>query len=71
MWEVFRKIYLGDGVYAAFEDGDLIVTTENGIETTNRIVLEPGVWVNLLEYVNQIQQQAQREKPAGMEPAPD
>lgn len=39
------KCYLGDGVYAAFDAQTLnvILTTENGIQTTNRIVLEPEV----------------------------
>jgi hypothetical protein len=36
------KRYLGDGVYAewdADEVGTVVLTTENGVETTNRIVL--------------------------------
>jgi hypothetical protein len=45
------KVYLGDGVYAEFDRGEIVLTTENGIEVTNRIVLEPevlamfGLWV--------------------------
>jgi hypothetical protein len=42
------KTYLGDGVYAEIGHGELILTTENGISVTNRIVLEPEVVVNLL-----------------------
>jgi hypothetical protein len=40
-----RKEYLGDGVYAEFDSAtlDVTLTTENGIETTNTIVLEPEV----------------------------
>lgn len=42
---VSRKQYLGDAVYAEFDDQTLNVTltTENGIEATNTIVLEPEV----------------------------
>lgn len=40
-----NKQYLGDGVYAAFDSEtlDVTLTTENGFEVTNRIVLEPEV----------------------------
>ncbi len=38
-----HKTYLGDGVYADLERGDVVLTTENGISVTNRIVLEPAV----------------------------
>jgi len=37
------KQYIGDGVYADFDGFNVILTTENGIETTNRIVLEPEI----------------------------
>lgn len=47
-----RKIYLGDGVYAAFrEDGSIVLTTENGIEATDTIVLQPEVYHALEVYV--------------------
>lgn len=35
------KIYLGDGAYAAATPHQITITTENGFETTNRIVLGP------------------------------
>lgn len=38
------KLYLGDGVYAEFDGYAIVLTTENGIATTNRIVLEPEVF---------------------------
>jgi len=41
------KTYLGDGVYAAFDGFAITLTTENGIETTNEIFLEPEVFANL------------------------
>ena len=46
------KRYLGDGVYAQIEDyGVLILTTEDGVRVTNRIVLEPAVLLSLLKFV--------------------
>ena len=45
------KEYIGDGVYAEHDFSDLILTTENGVSVTNRIVLEPEVWRSLLAYV--------------------
>ena len=45
------KEYLGDGVYAEVEEGQLVLTTENGYETTNRIVLEPEVLSAFFAYV--------------------
>lgn len=44
------KDYLGDGVYADFDGYAIILTTENGIETTNTIYLEPSVLAALEEY---------------------
>lgn len=35
--------YLGDSVYADFDGHGIILTTENGIEASNTIVLEPSV----------------------------
>lgn len=43
------KLYLGDGVYLDSQRPDaLILTTENGVAVTNRIVLETEVLMNLL-----------------------
>lgn len=45
------KSYLGDGAYVDFDGYALVLTTENGIRTTNRIVLEPEVYAALVRYV--------------------
>ena len=46
-----EKRYIGDGVYVALSRyNEIILTTENGIETTNRIVLEPHIVQSLIEY---------------------
>lgn len=48
-----RKMYVGDGVYVEFIDdfGSIDLTTENGLEVTNRIQLEPEVWTRLVEII--------------------
>jgi hypothetical protein len=40
-----KKEYLGDGVYAAYEEGSdsILLTTEDGINVTNEIYLEAHV----------------------------
>ena len=48
-----QKHYLGDGAYAEFDGFGLWVTTENGIEVTNRIYLEPEVMASLLRVAGQ------------------
>lgn len=48
------KQYLGDGVYINFDGHDIILTTENGIEVQNRIVLEPKVLHSLFMYLNKL-----------------
>jgi hypothetical protein len=45
------KQYLGDGVYVRTDDaGNIILTTENGVEETNTIYLEPEVWSALQKW---------------------
>ena len=52
-----RKMYLGDGVYAEFSNGDIHLTTEDGIQVTNRIVLEPEVLAALLRFVERLRRE--------------
>jgi len=42
------KQYIGDGAFVEFEGENTILTTSNGIEETNRIVLEPEVMATFL-----------------------
>lgn len=46
--------YLGDGVYLCYERGMLKLTTNNGVQTTNTIYLEPEVWAAMVKAVNLI-----------------
>lgn len=48
------KRYIGDGVYVDYEDYQVILTTNNGIEETNRIVLEAEVLDNLNKYLQEM-----------------
>lgn len=48
------KRYIGDGVYVDFDGHALVLTTENGVRTTNKIVLEPDVWSALRDYVDEL-----------------
>lgn len=45
------KEYIGDGIYVAFDGYMVILTTENGIEVTNRVGIEPREWAKLAKYV--------------------
>lgn len=46
----FEKVYLGDGVYISFDGDQYRLTTENGIEETNVIFMDPDVVRRFLEY---------------------
>lgn len=48
------KSYLGDGAYVEFDGYALVLTTEDGLRTTNRIVLGPEVYAALLAYVSRL-----------------
>ena len=58
-----NKEYLGDAVYAEWEefaDGSvrLILTTEDGIKATNKIILEPEVIIELHRYLKRRRKEA-------------
>lgn len=53
------KQYLGDAVYFEFDRyANIVLTTENGVDVTNRIVLEPRVYESLLNVVNQLRKKS-------------
>ena len=45
------KHYIGDGVYVDFDGFAIVLTTEDGVSVTNKIVLEPEVYNSLVNYV--------------------
>lgn len=49
-----HKTYLGDGVYVGFDGFSMVLTAENGISATDRIVLEPEVYAALFDYVDNL-----------------
>lgn len=49
-----NKQYIGDGVYVEYDSYEVILTTENGLQETNRIVLEAEVLNNLNEYLRKM-----------------
>lgn len=53
-----NKRYIGDSVYVEFDGYNFILTTENGLpsDPSNEIVLEPGVYESLINYVTQLKQ---------------
>ena len=46
------KRYLGDGVYAAFDEMHIVLTTEDGIQATNTIYLDDQVIAALKAYID-------------------
>jgi hypothetical protein len=48
-----QKEYLGDSVYVEINKlGQIVLTTNNGLEDSNTIILEPDIYSALTEYVN-------------------
>ena len=46
------KTYLGDGVYAEFDGYGIKLTTENGVEVSNSIYVEPEVLRALVKFAD-------------------
>lgn len=51
------KVYLGDGCYVSHDGYAFVLTTENGIATTNRIVLEPEVLRALVRFTERTEKE--------------
>lgn len=45
-----NKCYLGDGAYCEFDGYQFIITTSDGIHTTNSIYIEPVALKQLFEF---------------------
>lgn len=57
------KEYLGDAVYADFDGLHIVLTTENGIETTNTIYLLPETSEALQRYIQRAAEARRAVKP--------
>ena len=49
-----RKQYLGDGAYVSFDGYAVVLTTEDGVSVTNRVVLEPQILSHFEEWVERL-----------------
>ena len=49
-----QKLYIGDAVSIEFDGHAFVLTTEDGISITNRIVLEPEVLETMRDYVDMV-----------------
>lgn len=49
------KQHLGDGCYVEYDGYALVLSTENGLTVTNRIVLESSVYLKLTDFVTRLQ----------------
>lgn len=47
-------MYLGDGVYADYDGYSVFLTTENGIQVLNTIVLEPEIMAALNHFYERV-----------------
>lgn len=52
-----KKVYLGDSVYADTDGFQIVLTTENGMEPSNTIFLEPKVIGNLMLYMEALKKE--------------
>jgi len=61
---VSDKVYLGDSVYASFDGYAIWLTTENGLpsDPSNRICLEPEVFVALHRFVSSLKKEPEARK---------
>lgn len=55
MADVTVKTYLGDGAYVEHGSfrGEVVLTTDNGIMETNRVVLDPGGIAVLIRWLKE------------------
>lgn len=56
-----HKEYIGDGCYVDYDGYSLVLTTSNGLDDTNQIVLEPEVFRALSEYADRVRREEENE----------
>jgi hypothetical protein len=69
-----EKRYLGDGAYVEFDGYYILLTTEDGISTTNTVALDPDVWLafkrwgkELDEYIREALRRQNQKRQEGTE----
>jgi hypothetical protein len=55
------KTYLGDGAYVHFDGYHIVLTTSDGIRTTNEVCMEPAVIAAFEHWCMQLRALADRE----------
>ena len=50
------KEYLGDGVYAEWTESHIILSTFNGVNSTNTIFLDSQTLEEFLEYISRLKE---------------
>lgn len=50
--------YLGDGLYAAWDGENIILTAENGVSVTDTIYLDGDTWAALVDYIDKLRTKA-------------
>lgn len=58
--EMFLKEYLGDAVYVEFDGYHIVLTTEDGVRTTNRICLNPYVLTAYTEWIGRLEERVRK-----------
>ena len=53
--EIEKKDYLGDGAYVKFDGYHVVLTTEDGINITNTVALEPSVLAAFKRYIDRLE----------------
>lgn len=49
-----EPVYLGDGLYAAFDGWQIRLYAHNGVTATNEVFLEPQVLAVFLRYIDNL-----------------
>ena len=57
-----KKAYIGDGAFVEFDGFAVVLSTEDGEQTTNRIVLEPDTLNALLEWLQAMAEELTRDE---------
>jgi hypothetical protein len=57
-----KKSYLGEGVHVQYDGYHIVLTTENGVTTTNTIMLEPEVLNSLDRFTKKLREKSMKKR---------
>ncbi len=52
--EAIVRRYLGDGVYVDYDGYHVVLMTKDGVQVTNRILLDPDAWTSLDKWADDL-----------------